>query len=315
MAEEIVEQEHVTVVTSENFHAFVDKQLGIDPEAAAKEELAKVEEEKAAKTAADGDPAEEFVSDPEPAQKLTKKEKLNARFKELTDARKEAERKGEEAASLLKQEREAREALERERNELKTKYEPPKSDELGVKPELAQFQTAADYEKALEEWTGDKVRIEEGKKRVEEQAQKRAADAKKAWDANMTVVKAKIADYSEVITASEVLLSNEAKEAIFESEFGPEMLYHYAKNPEEATKLGELTVDKMHRAIGRLEAKLGEKPQTEKIKVAEISKAPPPITPLKGGSAVVGVLKGSDDVPDGWTYDQWKKHYDAGKIH
>lgn len=315
MAEAETVDERITVVTNENFEAYVDKQLGIDPAAAAKAELVKVEEEKAAKVAAEEDPAEEFIEPSKDEKAQKKKNELNARFKELTDAKKEAERKAAEASASARQEREAKEALERERNELKAKYEPPKTDELGAKPELSQFQAAEDYEKAMEEWTGDKVRIEEGKKQREEQAQRRAADVKKAWDANLTAVKEKIPDYAEIITASEVMLSNEAKQAIFESDLGPEMLYHYAKNPDEATKLGELTVDKMHRAIGRLEAKLGEKPQTEKIRVAEISKAPPPISPLKGGTAAVGVLKGSDDVPKGMTYDQWKKHYEAGKIH
>jgi hypothetical protein len=301
----------VTTVTNENFNEYVDKQLGV-PEAPPPEVV---------EDPPPPDPAEEFVGKEEDKEegeekKPSKKEKLNARFKELTDARKEAEAKAAEKEAEAKAIREEKAALERERNELKAKYEPPKTDELGAKPELAQFNTAADYEKAMEDWTQDKVRIERTAAEKQEREAKRAAEVKKAWDENLKAAKAQFDDYVEVIQASEVMLSEEAKEAIFESELGPKMLYHFAKNPEEAKKLTELTVDKMLKAIGRLEAKLGDKPQTPPdVKVADLSKAPAPISPLKGGTAAVGTLNGYDEVPKNMSYDDWKKRRLAGKIH
>lgn len=309
--------ERVSVVTNDNFGEYVNKQLGIDPEKQAQEEAKRVEEEAASRKAAEEDPAEEFVSG-KPEERKSKKDKLNERFSELTAKRKEAEEKAEKAAAEAKAAREEREALQRERDELRAKYEPPKSDELGAKPELAQFQTTEDFEKALEEWTTDKVRIEAKKQAEEERSKRQAEDTKKAWDANLKAAREKLTDYAEVMASAEdkVKFSDQAREAIIESPLGPEILYYYAKNPDESVRLGEMTVKAMLKEIGRLEEKLADRPQsTASTKVAEISKAPPPITPLKGGSAAVGTLNGHDEVPKSMSYEDWKKRRQAGKIH
>ena len=315
--------ERITVVTNENFSEYVDKQLGVDPVKEAEAEAARVEEEKAARIAAEEDPAAEFVDetgDTEPEKRKGKKEKLNERFSELTAKRKEAEEKAAQAAQTAREAQERAEAVQRERDELRAKYEPPKTDELGAKPELAQFQTTADFEKALEDWTSDKIRIEDGKKRAEEQSRKQAEDAKKAWDANLKAAKEKHADFDSVMAAAQdkIKFSDEAREAIFESNMGPEILRYYAlpENHDASVKLGEMTVKGMLKEIGRLEEKLADKPQSKaEVRAAEMSKAPPPITPLKGGSAAVGTLNGYDEVPKNMSYDDWKKWRQAGKIH
>lgn len=309
-------------VTGETFQAFVDEQLNT-PEQQAAQELEQIQETQAqtdAQAAATDDPAEEFVGDQPPAQKLSKKEKLNARFKELTDAKKEAEAKAAAKEAEAKAAREEREAAARERDELRAKYEPPKSDELGAKPELSQFGSTEDYEKALTDWTTDKVRIEAKAKAETERAEREADEIKTNWSKNLKATKEKYADYADVLAAAEdkISFSKEAQEEIIKSDLGAEMLYYYAKpeNHAEATKLGEMTIRGMIKELGRLEVKLGDKPQSATTaKVAEISKAPPPITPIRNGSGIMTHLKGSDDVPKGMSYDQWKKMYEAGKIH
>ena len=89
----------------------------------------------------------------------------------------------------------------------------------------------------------------------------------------------------------------------------------------DAVKLGEMTVSGALRALGKLEGQLtGEiKPkseaQTGKAAVADISKAPAPISPLRGSDNQTGyILTGSDEVPAGWTYDKWKADMKAGRI-
>ena len=304
----------IQVVTSENFNEFVEQKLAPDPEVAAAAELERVEAEKAenlAKEQAASDPTHDLTEVPK-----SKKEKLNERFKELTDKRKDAEARAEKAAAEAKSEREAREALARERDELKSKYEPPRAEPL-AKPELSQFKDVAEYEKAIEHYTADKVRREDAAKAETERRTREAAETAKAWNERLAETKAELEDYAEVVGASEVKVSDQVRDAIVESEIGPKILYHLAKNPDVADKISEMTVGRALKEIGKLEVQLAK--QTEKTPIAEvtaqISKAPPPITPLKGVNAPAGTLKGSDDVPKHWSYDDWKKAYEAGKIH
>lgn len=303
----------IQVVTNENYQEFVEKKLAPDPEVAAAIELEKVEAEKAEnleKEAAKDDPTHDLTEVPK-----SKKEKLNERFKELTDKRKDAEARAEKAAAEAKTEREAREALARERDELKSKYEPVRTEPI-AKPELSQFKDVAEYEKAIEHYTADKVRREDAAKVETEKRTKEAAETAKAWNKRLAETKAEMPDYDEVVGGSEVKVSDQVRDAIVESEIGPKILYHLAKSPDVADKISEMTVGRALKEIGKLEVQLAK--QTEKTPIAEvtaqISKAPAPITPLRGGNAPVGILKGSDDVPKHWDYDTWKKHYEAGKI-
>src|SRR4051812_14568164 len=124
----------IQVVTNENFQEFVEQKLAPDPEVAAAIELEKVEAEKAEnleKEAAKDDPTHDLTEVPK-----VKRDRLNERIKELTDKRKAAEAKAEKAATEANAEREAREALARERDELKSKYEPVRTEPI-AKPELS----------------------------------------------------------------------------------------------------------------------------------------------------------------------------------
>lgn len=309
--QQIVEsQPRVKVVTGENFNDYVNEQLGIDPEAIAKEELEKVEAEKAARKSAEGNEEVDLAEVPE-----KKKGKINERFKELTDKRKEAEALAAKRAEELRAAREERDRIEAEKNELLAKYEPPKSDEIGPEPQASQFSDVGEFAKALKDWTAEKTRIDDAAKQRETEYAKRQQETEKAWSERLASTKAEVADYEDVIGGSDVKVSDQVRDAIIESEVGPKILYHLAKNPDVAQKIGELTVGGALRAIGRLEAELGGKPQAKTSTVAEISKAPAPISPLKGAHAPVGTLTGKDEVPKNWSYEDWKKARQAGKIH
>jgi hypothetical protein len=130
-------------------------------------------------------------------------------------------------------------------------------------------------------------------------------------------------DYDDTIKNSDVKVSDQVRDAILDSDVGPQILYHIAKNRDVAVKIGEMTVTRALKEIGRLEAQLGgdnkggekkEAKETPKTALAEISKAPAPISPLKGAGAPVVQLSGSDEVPKNMTYEDWKALRKAGKI-
>lgn len=317
MAEETAavpaKQSRITVVDESNFNQYVDEKTGVDPEAEGKAELARVEEEKDAKDAeqrAESDPTHDIPEVPK-----SKKEKINERFSELTSKRKAAEELATKREAEAKTIREERDRIQEERDALKAKYEPPKPDVITEEPQPTQFRDAVEYGKALKDWTADNTRRELAAEQKKVADEKQAAEVRKSWDTRLTATKTELPDYAEMVGASEVKVSDQVRDAIMESEVGPKILYHLAKHPEEADRIGELTVGKALIALGKLEERLGGAAQTSKTSVAEISKAPPPITPLKNGTAAVGILRGSDEVPAGMNYDEWKKRYLAGKIH
>ncbi|HEX8106715.1 MAG TPA: hypothetical protein VF516_03255 [Kofleriaceae bacterium] len=314
----------VEVVTNDNFEAFVDKKLGIvkedkpaDPEEAAKKELEKVESEKKARKGQETDvEAEAGVAEHLPKDK---KGKLNERFSELTNARKQAEERAEKAAAEARAARDAKEAAERLAAELKAKYEPVKTDP-DPEPLPSQFTDINEYSKAVKEWAADNALREAAKKAEQDRRAKEQETAVNSFKERQEAAKKEIPDYEETIKNSAVKVSNEVRDAIIESEQGPRILHHLAKNPDVADKLAQMTVGRALKEIGRLEATLGGTkadgaPQKEvKTPVAEISKAPAPITPLRGANAPVVSLSGTDAVPASMTYEDWKALRRAGKI-
>lgn len=312
------------VLTNENKAEYDDKILGggkegaeaDTPEAKAAAEHAKIEADKVAKKAKDAVENEE-IDHPD----KTKKERLNGRFSELTKARKEAEAKAEAAAKTAAEERTARETAEMERNALKAKYEPPKSDELGPEPLPDQFTDVGEYAKAIKDYTAEKTRKEVAAKAESERQTKERESIGKAFKERQDAAKARIPDFDEKVGASNVQISDQARDAIARSEVGPEIQYHLATHPEEAVALGKLTVGEMYYAIGKLAATLGGSAKAAPkgngaapAAEAQISKAPAPITPLGNGGAPVVRLNGGQEVPKNWTYEDYKKARKSGQI-
>jgi hypothetical protein len=311
----------ITVVTSENMDAYVNEQLGIpaadDPEAVAAKELAELEAKQA--EAAEAKKAEE-----EPAHDLgdqvpeEKKGKLNKRFSELTQARKDAEAKAAKEADDAKAAKEEAAAARREAAELKAKYEPPKSAEIGPEPQPAQFNDVGEYAKALKDWAADNAIRERAAAEAQEQARKADETKIATWNERQTAIRAEMPDYDEVIAAATTLtVSDQLKEAIIESDVGPAILYHLATHPEENAAIAALTVGQMLKRIGRLEVSLSKAAETAETKpttpIAHVSKAPAPITPLRGASSPVGVKRDANGEFYG-TYEEFKKDYNAGKF-
>lgn len=324
----------VVLVTPENFNAFVDEKLAKpdepvieneneSPEDVAARELAEVEVAAKAKTDAEAQPKEGDIDGSKVffKGKWVAKHDFGYRLHVKTEeATKEAQEKITAAETRAKTEREAREKAERTAAELKAKYEPPKSDDIGPEPLPSQFTNVEEYAKAIKEWTADATRVEDAKVRREETAKSERERTVKAWNEREAAIVTEIPDYQAIVSVSEVRVSNELRDAIMESDVGPKLRYHLATHPEVAESLAAMTVGRMLREVGKLELSLGsaDKPQTksatEPVKVAEISKAPAPITPLSGGGAAVTRLSGSDEVPKNMSYDQWKKLRQAGKI-
>jgi hypothetical protein len=245
------------------------------------------------------------------------KSNVNYRMHLKTQAEKQAKEEAATAKEEAKAERESKAALEARIKELTDKYEPPKPDIQDPEPLPTQFNDVNEYAKALKEWTADNTRREEAQKQVDARAQAEHEQTIKDWNKRQEDIKKTIPDYAEKTAASEnIKVSDQMQAAILESEVGPQILYHLAENPDMADKLGQMSVPRMLREFGKLEASFSGKDVTppKSASIAEISRAPAPITPLKNASNPVVRLSGSDDVPASMTYEDWKKQRMAGKI-
>lgn len=315
-------RQDAVVVTPENFNAYVDERMGVtpnpDPEAQAKAAKERLDAEKKAKDAkkpeAQDVETEEGVAEHLPKDK---KGKLNERFSELTAKRKEAEERAAKKEAEAKAEREAREKYEAEAKALRDKYEPVKT-EPDPEPQVSQFANVEEYSKALKEWTADNTRREDAKKAEAKAAQEAQEKVVREWNERQAAYRKEHPDYDEKISKSGVKVSDQVRDAILDSEVGPAILEHLADNPDEADRIGKLTVAQALKAVGRLETQFikSEKtaPQGEtKTPVAEISRAPAPITPLKAsGNPVDTVTSGTQE----WhgTFEEYKAKRLAGKI-
>ena len=119
------------------------------------------------------------------------------------------------------------------------------------------------------------------------------------------------------MASSPVQVNDAVRDAILESDVGPQILYELASNDELAEKITKLSPINALREIGKLEARFEDAsknaaPKTVKT-ASEKSKAPAPINPLKATSGALNTKIGSDGQFHG-TYAQWKEARRAGKI-
>jgi hypothetical protein len=119
-------------------------------------------------------------------------------------------------------------------------------------------------------------------------------------------------DFEAMVGSADVVVSNEVRDAIFESDVGPQVLYHLAENPEIAEKLQGMTVTSALRTIGRLEAQFA-KAETQTKPVVGKSKAPAPINPIRSAANGRDVNLTSDGNFHG-SYQAWKAARLAGRI-
>ena len=96
-----------------------------------------------------------------------------------------------------------------------------------------------------------------------------------SWTKRENALRGKHEDYDEAIESVKIPATpaiGELRSFLAESEVGPELLYHLAKNPAEVERIAALPPRRAIAEIGKLEDKLS----TPKPKAPAVTKAPPP---------------------------------------
>jgi len=284
-----------TVVTSENAAEFYANKLG----------LADVSEPTEAAIA---EPEPELTSEPkeaETAEQPKEKQpnpKLEKRFSELTKQREQARQEAE-------RERTARQELESRIREMEARLNPqPQVVDEDDEPRPDQFRDAYEYAKALAEFSAEKALKERDRQEATKREQETKQKVLETWKKRVEETKAELTDFDDMVGSADVVISDQVRDAILESDVGPKIVYHLAENPEVAEKLKTMSVSAALREIGKLEARF-ERKETQETPRANKSSAPAPISPLRGTGTVSDLVE-----PDKMSYAQWKAARKSGKI-
>jgi len=306
MSEETAVRTASNVVTSENLADFHAEKLGLaSEEAPVVAEAVEVtpESEPAVKAQAESEPTAE--EEAEVTDKPKQNPKLEKRFSELTKRAKQAEAE--------------KQALEARLQELESKVAPApqqiEQDILGEKPQASQFQDAFEYAEALAEWSAEKALVERDKQEQQRKVEIERQEVIKSWTSKLEKAKAEMPDFDEMVASSQVQVRDEVRDAILESDVGPQILYQLASDDDLAQRISSMPVNKALKELGKLEVQFERKEAPAEVKSEPVarSKAPAPIKPLTAGKGTSDVLVDTNGQFHG-TYAQWKAARQAKRI-
>ena len=295
-----------SVLTSENSADFYANKLGLASEEApvvAETVEETPESEPAVEAQAESEP--EAENEAEVTDKPKQNPKLEKRFSELTKRAKQAEAE--------------KQALEARLQELESKVAPApqqiEQDILGEKPQASQFQDAFEYAEALAEWSAEKALVERDKQEQQRKIEIERQEVIKSWTSKLEKAKAEMPDFDEMVASSQVQVRDEVRDAILESDVGPQILYQLASDDDLAQRISTMPVNKALKELGKLEVQFERKEAPAEVKSEPVarSKAPAPIKPLTAGKGTQDVLIDGDGAFHG-TYAQWKAARQAKRI-
>ena len=311
---EVQERLASNIVTSENLAEFTAQKLGlVDSEPAATEaahDNVNAEPDAENQSEQDRDGNDATTADDQKERKPNPK--LERRFSEITKQR-------EAAREEARLEREQRERLETRVKELEGRVNPQAQapqDDVGEEPTPDQFSDMYEYAKALAEYTADKKMAERDQQELNRKAAAEQEVKFKAWADRVNAAKSNLPDFDDMVQSSEVRVSDPVRDAIIESEHGPQILYYLAENTEFAQKLAGMSLVSAVREIGKIEARYERDAKATVPDVKPVvgkSKAPAPISPLRGALNTVDAGLDADGNFHG-TYQQWKAARAARRI-
>lgn len=247
--------------------------LTVDPE---------VTEETAAPLEPGETPSESATDENAPPPEAPKPGNLQKRIDRL---KREASEKASEAEFWRK------EALKGRETPAAAPVETPKVE---GKPKEDDFATAAEFVEALADWKYEQraATEREARQRVEKEQSQTALQKKVQSD--IALFRAAQPDFDEVMEDAAFQSTPLMIHELQESDMGPALLYHFAKNPDEANSIAEMTDPvKVARAVAKIEARLTSAPA--KNKQAPITPTPAPIKPVAASRQAIANLGRIDD--------------------
>lgn len=211
--------------------------------------------------------------------------------------------------SRLEEEKEywRRKALEGFTDKPQKQDQKPKAEDAPPKkPDPKDFETYDEYSEALTDWKVDEKlrKAEETRQADAKQAQFKETQRTKVQRYEEGIAEAQKAyeDFDEVIEDYDGPLTIGMQQALLDSDMGPQVAYHIAKNPKLGEKMAGMTILQINKEVAKIEARLERqaKGKGEGTATKKTSKSPPPIDPVKGSSK-------SRKSPDDQSYEEYLK--------
>jgi hypothetical protein len=214
--------------------------------------------------------------------------------KAAAEARAAAEESDRFAENLFNEREEWKrkaEALEREANELKAKTAPKAPESKEPNPEDPKYKDAKgefdwlQFSRDNAAYAAKKAVEDERISREEEARAKAKAESDAKLKARIEAAGKKYADWSQMVEKSPIMLQNECLQFIARSEYGTDIAYFLAKNPEVAEKIRVLDPYVAIAELGILSDQFRKpahkaSPEEAAAKTVERPGAPAPITPI-----------------------------------
>jgi hypothetical protein len=179
-----------------------------------------------------------------------------------------------------KMERQRIEAETREKVRVEQQAKPVEAPD---KPNAEDFTDYDQYIEALTDWKTDQKfaqrEAEQARKQAEKSQQTEAERTNERQNELLENGERKYDDFEDVVKSDKTVYSRAAYLSILESDQSADIVYHLAKNPDEAKRISELPAYAQAKEIGKLEDKLLQKPKPKP------SNAPEPITPIEGSKS------------------------------
>lgn len=157
----------------------------------------------------------------------------------------------------------ARREAEREAAYWRTMATQASQQQASEKPTPDKFTDYAEYVEALTDWKTEQ-KINE---RMQQEGQRKVEMTRaQTFEQRQAEFKAKAPDYDAVVGSSDAPVTAHVSAALLDSEAGPLLMYHFAKNPQVLERLNSMSEAQANREIGRLEASLAQAPQAPAVK-------------------------------------------------
>lgn len=141
-----------------------------------------------------------------------------------------------------------------------------------TKPTPDQYSDYGEFVEALTDWKADQAVASRLQQRAQAQQQEARATT---WSERQAEARAAMPDYDAVVGGSDTPIAPHVAEVIVESDKGPALAYHLARNPESLMRLNGMSPLQAAREAGRIEASLtAQAPQA--APVVKTTNAPKP---------------------------------------
>lgn len=162
---------------------------------------------------------------------------VQSRIDELTKARREAER---EAAYW---------------RQLAQGQQPGEQQQAApaAKPTPDQYQDYGEYVEALTDWKAKAAAAELLQQRAQQQQQE---VARTTWAERQAEARQRLPDFDDVLASADAPVAKHVADVLLESPKGPDLAYHFARNPAELARINSLPPLQAALEVGRLEATL-----------------------------------------------------------